>query len=158
MTSIRAFFSPKFGHFFPIFEKGQGRPLSSPPFPHQLRASLSQDFTSNIFELHEPKTGGKRKVKYNFLDLTRLNLAKIFRTQKFKQTEMHKLLIKLLGRFQSPRTSKMEVYTTVVNDFQPLTDVAKSSILDVEGDLKSASVIIHIITAISVTEPHLKFI
>ena len=28
----------------------------------QNRTMLSQDVTSNIFELHEPKTGGKRKV------------------------------------------------------------------------------------------------
>ena len=33
-------------------------------------------FTSNIFELHEPKTGGKRKVRYNFPDLPRLKLTK----------------------------------------------------------------------------------
>ena len=52
----------------------------------------------------------------------------------------------------------MEVYVTVVNDFYPLTDVTKNSILNVEGGLKSASVIIHIIISISVTEPHLKFI
>ena len=52
----------------------------------------------------------------------------------------------------------MEVYVSVVNDFQPLTDVTKNSTLDVEGDLRSASVIIHIIIAILVTEPHLKFI
>ena len=48
----------------------------------------------------------------------------------------------------------MEVYVTVVNDFYPLTDVTKNSILDVEGDLRSATVIIHIIMAILVTEPH----
>ena len=36
------------------------------------RSMLSQDFTSNIFELHEPKTGGKRKVWFNFPELTRL--------------------------------------------------------------------------------------
>ena len=40
----------------------------------------TQDFTSNIFELHEPKIGGKRKVRYNFLDFTRLELPKSFRT------------------------------------------------------------------------------
>ena len=40
----------------------------------------TQDFTSNIFELHEPKIGGKRKVRYNFLDLTRLELPKSSRT------------------------------------------------------------------------------
>ena len=39
-----------------------------------------------------------------------------------------------------------------------LADVTKNSILDVKGDLQSAPVIIHIIIAISVTEPHLKFI
>ena len=64
---------------------------------------LLLDFTSNIFELHEPKTGGKRKVWYNFPDLTRLKLPKISRTQKFKQTEMHKLRMKLLGRFSPPK-------------------------------------------------------
>ena len=37
-------------------------------------------FTSNNFELHEPKTGGKRKVWYNFPDLTRLKLPKFSRT------------------------------------------------------------------------------
>ena len=71
---------------------------------------------------------------------------------------MRKLLMKLLGQFSAPATSKMEVYVTVVNDFWPLTDVTKNSILDVKGDLRSAPVIIHIIIAISVTEPHLKFI
>ena len=35
MTTIRAF-SPKLGPFFPIFEKGQGRP--PPPPPLELRA------------------------------------------------------------------------------------------------------------------------
>ena len=40
----------------------------------------TQDFTSNIFELHEPKIGGKRNVRYNFLDLTRLELSKSSRT------------------------------------------------------------------------------
>ena len=43
----------------------------------------------------------------------------------------------------------MEVYVTVVNDFYPLTDVTKNYILDVDGDLRSACVIIHIIIAIS---------
>ena len=28
----------------------------------QNRSMLSQDFTSNIFELREPKTGGKREI------------------------------------------------------------------------------------------------
>ena len=42
----------------------------------QNRSMLSQDFTSNIFELHEPKTGGKGKLWYNFPDLTRLKHAK----------------------------------------------------------------------------------
>ena len=32
----------------------------------------------------------------------------------------------------------MEVFVTVVNDFQPLTDVTKNSILDVKGNLQSA--------------------
>ena len=41
---------------------------------------LSQDFTKNIFELHEPKTGGKRKVLFNFPDLTRIKFPKFFRT------------------------------------------------------------------------------
>ena len=45
----------------------------------------------------------------------------------------------------------MEVYVTVVNDFWPLIDVTKNSILDVERDL-GLSVIIHIIIATSVTE------
>ena len=45
----------------------------------------------------------------------------------------------------------MEVYVPVVNDFWPLIDVTKNSILDVERDL-SLSVIIHIIIATSVTE------
>ena len=52
----------------------------------------------------------------------------------------------------------MDVYVTVVNDFYPLMNVTKSFILDIEGYLRSASVIIHIIIAISVTEPNLKFI
>ena len=52
----------------------------------------------------------------------------------------------------------MEVYVTVVNDLKPLTDVTKNSILDVEGNLRSACVIIHIIIAIWVTELHLKLI
>ena len=71
---------------------------------------------------------------------------------------MRKLLMKLLGQFSAPATSKMEVYVTVVNDFWPLTDVTKNSILDVKGDLRSSPVIIHIIIAISVAELHLKFI
>ena len=41
---------------------------------------LSRDFTSNILQLHEPKTGGKRKVWYNFPALTRLKLPKFPRT------------------------------------------------------------------------------
>ena len=41
---------------------------------------LSQDFTSNIFELHEPKKGGKGKLRYNLPDLNRLKLLKFFRT------------------------------------------------------------------------------
>ena len=41
---------------------------------------LSQDFTSENFELHEPKKGGKRKVGYNFPDLTRLELPKFSQT------------------------------------------------------------------------------
>ena len=45
----------------------------------------------------------------------------------------------------------MEVYVPVVNDFWPLIDVTKNSILDVERDL-GLSVIIHIIIATSVTE------
>ena len=53
--------------------------------------------------------------------------------------------MKLLGWF-------FFFYLTVVNDFQPLTDVTKNFILDIN------SVIIHIIIAISVTELHLKFI
>ena len=47
-------FFPKLGLFFPIFEKGQGRPR--PPYP-------SQDFISNIFELHEPKE--EENERYN---------------------------------------------------------------------------------------------
>ena len=39
-----------------------------------------------------------------------------------------------------------------------LADVTKNSILSVKGDLRFAPVIIHIIIATSVTEPHLKFI
>ena len=31
MDTIRAFFSPKLGHFFPIFGKGKGRPPPLPP-------------------------------------------------------------------------------------------------------------------------------
>ena len=41
---------------------------------------LSQDFTSNIFELHGPKAGENQKVWYNFPDLTRLKLSKLFQT------------------------------------------------------------------------------
>ena len=52
----------------------------------------------------------------------------------------------------------MEIYVTVVNNFYPLPDVKKNSILDAEADLTSACVIIHIIIAISVTELHLKLI
>ena len=37
-------------------------------------------FTSNTFELHEPKTGWKRKVWYNFPDVTRLKLPKFSQT------------------------------------------------------------------------------
>ena len=51
----------------------------------------------------------------------------------------------------------MEVYVTVVNNFYPLTDVTKNSILDIEGNLRFAPVIINIIISISLTEPHLKF-
>ena len=39
-----------------------------------------------------------------------------------------------------------------------LADVTKNSILNVKGDVWSAPVTIHIIIAISVTEPYLKFI
>ena len=62
----------------------------------------------------------------------RLKLPEFFWTQKFKKTEMHKLLMKLLGRSSPLTTSKMEVYVTVVNDLQPLTDITKNSTLDVE--------------------------
>ena len=37
-------------------------------------------------------------------------------------------------------------------------DVTENSILDIEGYLRSASVIIHVIIAVSVTEPYFKFI
>ena len=67
---------------------------------------------------------------------------------------MHKLLIKLLGWFSPPYHLRWRSYVTVINDFELLTDVAKNSILDVNVDLMSASVIIHIIIAILVTEPH----
>ena len=111
---------------------------------HQHFWWLLLGFTSNISELNEPKTGGKRFVSYNISDLTRLKLSKFSRTQDFKHTEIHKLRIKFLERFSPPQ--------------KQLTDVTKNSILDVEGDLRSASVIIHIVIAILVTEPHLKFI
>ena len=35
------------------------------------------------------------------------------------------------GLTQSPATSKMELFHTLLDDFQPLTNVTKNSILDV---------------------------
>ena len=67
---------------------------------------------------------------------------------------MHTLLIKLLGQFSPPQHLRWRTYVTVVGNFYLLTDVLKNFILDVIGDLRSASAIIHIIIAISVTEPH----
>ena len=47
----------------------------SESYNFQNGSILFQDFTSNIFELHEPKAGG-----YNFPNLTRLKLPKFSRT------------------------------------------------------------------------------
>ena len=41
MTTIRAFFTPNKGNFFPIFEKGQGR---TPPSPFPLL--VTRQYTS----------------------------------------------------------------------------------------------------------------
>ena len=38
MDTIRAFSPPKLGHFFLIFEKGQGRPPPLPPLVTRLQA------------------------------------------------------------------------------------------------------------------------
>ena len=54
MTTIRAFFS-KFWHFFPIFEKGQGRP---PPLrsPLWLRACKTEIFCKRKKDFFRKKT------------------------------------------------------------------------------------------------------
>ena len=52
----------------------------STPFYIEHLWWLILGFTSHIFEWHERKTGGKRKVWYNFPDLTRLKLPKFSRT------------------------------------------------------------------------------
>ena len=43
----------------------------------QNRSMLSEDFISNIFELHEPKTGGKQNVWFNFPGLSFPNFPEL---------------------------------------------------------------------------------
>ena len=45
MTAIRAFVPPKLGYFFPIFEKGQGRPPPIQPSSFAPAETLMKNFT-----------------------------------------------------------------------------------------------------------------
>ena len=48
-----------------------------------------------------------------------------------KYLENHVLLFDSRGVSRTPETSKMELFVTLVNSFQPLTDATKNSILAV---------------------------
>ena len=45
---------------------------------------------------------------------------------------------------RTPATSKMKFFVTLVNGFQPLTNVTKNSMLDLAGVLETPLIIIHI--------------
>ena len=51
---------------------------------------------------------------------------------------------KLSGVSRTPATSKMKLFVTLVNSFQPLTHITKNSMLDVAGVLETSLIIIHI--------------
>ena len=51
---------------------------------------------------------------------------------------------KLRGVYRTPATSKMKLFVTFVNGFQPLTNLTKNSMLDVAGVLETSLIIIHI--------------
>ena len=53
----------------------------------------------------------------------------MFKTNKKKNNT------NLRGGFRTAKTSKMELFVMIVNGFQPLTIITKSSILDVEAIL-----------------------
>ena len=51
---------------------------------------------------------------------------------------------KLRDVSKTPATSKMKFFVTLVNGFQPLTNVTKNSMLDLAGVLETPLIIIHI--------------
>ena len=62
------------------------------------------------------------------------------------------LMSKLRGVYRTPATSKMKLFVTFVNGFQPLTNLTKNSMLDVAGVLETSLIIIHVkITGKAVT-------
>ena len=54
------------------------------------------------------------------------------------------LMSKLRGISTTPATSKMKFFVTLVNGFQPLTNITKNSMLDVAGFLETSLIITHI--------------